>query len=215
MHSLKMLLERRKEKSVERYVAELKKNEKRSWDCYSGSINMDGDAFVKVVLLEGCFIIELIRKWKIKELRDENYQFLTPFILRRVMHDLLLVENQLPFFILLELFHMSMMSSDRGGRFISMTTSYISEMELVLGSRICSFPYQEDIKHLLGLLYCSWFPSHEKDRMAAANLTARTAASSLHAHLIAVRFITAINSSDPKSGRNPAQSCRDPVQEDS
>ncbi|GKV06860.1 hypothetical protein SLEP1_g18682 [Rubroshorea leprosula] len=205
IHCLRMLLERREEKSVQQYVEELKRNEARTREYYAKSINIDKDAFVKMMLLDGCFIVELIRKWKIKELRDENYRFLTPFILRRVMHDLLLVENQLPFFILLNLFNMTVMPSDQGESFISMAITFISEMELVLGNRIYSFPCQEDTKHLLGLLHSSWFPSQERNTMAAANSPARTPASSLHACLIEVRFVTGINDPDLRSGRKSWQ----------
>ncbi|XP_040989684.1 uncharacterized protein LOC121237146 [Juglans microcarpa x Juglans regia] len=60
-----------------------------------------------VMLLDGCFIIELFRKdmeWTLRDEHDPIFQL--SWILPKVARDLLLFENQLPFFVLTKLFMM-------------------------------------------------------------------------------------------------------------
>lgn len=162
LHFLKMLLERREEKSVERYVVALKAKEKKALDSYAGSLDIDGEALVKMMLLDGCFIIELIQMGEIAE----------PFILRRVMRDLLLFENQLPFFILVDLFNMTVMPNDQNEGFIPMAVSFFSHFMPDFGSIADQFPDPENIKHLLELLHRSCFSLPENHHMTAQYLPA-------------------------------------------
>ncbi|TXG71594.1 hypothetical protein EZV62_000173 [Acer yangbiense] len=63
------------------------------------------DEFVKMMLVDGGFIVELFLKSAIKGLRRRNDPiFSTPGMLYRVRCNLIMIENQIPFFILQELF---------------------------------------------------------------------------------------------------------------
>lgn len=63
------------------------------------------DEFVEMMLVDGGFILELFLKSSIKGLRRRNDPvFTTPGLLHRVRLDLILLENQIPFFILQELY---------------------------------------------------------------------------------------------------------------
>ncbi|GLT40124.1 hypothetical protein SLA2020_142800 [Shorea laevis] len=156
MFYLKMLLRRRRESGLERYVTALEGMEEKARKFYSEPINHSGgENFVEMMLLDGCFIIELIRKTAMKEQRDPNDHLLTHFILRRAILDLLLVENQLPFFILSKLFDMTVMQDDEAKDFMGMTISFLSIMMPLPGSQI-SRPKKKDVMHLLGLLHDCW-----------------------------------------------------------
>jgi hypothetical protein len=68
---LQQLLQRRNESSVERYIKAMRELEGRARRCYAEPISLTTDEFVEMMLLDGCFIIELFRKWAKEELRDE------------------------------------------------------------------------------------------------------------------------------------------------
>ncbi|WVZ13612.1 hypothetical protein V8G54_011178 [Vigna mungo] len=71
-------------------------NNTRSW--YAEPININGDDFFDVILLDACFIVELfVRKYE-----DINFQIkdpleLEPWMMLQIRHDLIRLENQLPF----------------------------------------------------------------------------------------------------------------------
>lgn len=116
---LKELLLRRGESSTERYIDALKELEKeaRSWYAEEDMIGLGSDEFLEMMLLDGLFIIELLRKyanWCTYKVYPDNYgpkQGDPIFLKRRIMgclfRDILLFENQLPFFILVHLFEMT------------------------------------------------------------------------------------------------------------
>ncbi|GKV50383.1 hypothetical protein SLEP1_g57090, partial [Rubroshorea leprosula] len=71
----------------------------------------------------------------------------------RAMLDLLLVENQIPFFILSELFDMTVMRNDEPRDFVDMAIDFLS-MVVTPPENQNSRP--KNIKHLLGLLHDCW-----------------------------------------------------------
>uniref|UniRef100_A0A2C9W7V1 Uncharacterized protein n=1 Tax=Manihot esculenta TaxID=3983 RepID=A0A2C9W7V1_MANES len=64
-------------------------------------LSFDHDEFVEMMLIDGCFIIEFICKMVEFDVQEPIVGSGHMYI--RLMLDLLLLENQLPFFILLEL----------------------------------------------------------------------------------------------------------------
>ncbi|GFY81759.1 hypothetical protein Acr_01g0015670 [Actinidia rufa] len=77
----------------------LRENEAKARECYAEEVNLSSDDFVKMMLIDSCFIFALlvgnypIPVGRAKELLHRNIQ-----------RDLLLLENQLPFFVLEDLF---------------------------------------------------------------------------------------------------------------
>ncbi|GKV29559.1 hypothetical protein SLEP1_g38475 [Rubroshorea leprosula] len=154
-HYLKMLLDRNKEKTLKEYVETLEGLKEEALKYYSEpSDQKDGeDQFVEMMLFDGCFVVELIRKSAMEEFRKEDDYLLTHFILRTVMRDLLLIENQLPFFILMKLFDMTKMSNEADQNFMHMAINCFSR---IMPGR-CSEKIENHpgVKHLLGLLHDS------------------------------------------------------------
>ena len=102
---LKLLLQRRRENSVERYIDAMRELEESARKCYAEPISLTTNEFVEMLLLDGCFIIELFRRLVMMDLRDEHdpiFQF--DWMFNSLNRDLLLFENQLPFFVLTKLF---------------------------------------------------------------------------------------------------------------
>ncbi|GMN66422.1 hypothetical protein TIFTF001_035478 [Ficus carica] len=78
--------------------------------CYAEPVDMCVDEFVKVLVLDGCFIVELFRKNAYEDLRGDNDNdpvFSTSCVLQFLYHDLILLENQIPWLVLDRLFDMT------------------------------------------------------------------------------------------------------------
>ncbi|KAJ0092625.1 hypothetical protein Patl1_25880 [Pistacia atlantica] len=113
MRFLKHFLERRseREEDVKKYVEALGALEKEARNHYADrAADIIFDEFLKMMLLDGCFILELLHRFK-EKLRprtdQERGNLFSGLIIKRLGRDLLLVENQLPFCVLQKLFSMT------------------------------------------------------------------------------------------------------------
>ncbi|CAL9012598.1 unnamed protein product, partial [Prunus brigantina] len=80
--------------SLVTFVATIRSMEQFCRDCYDEKFdNLSSDRFVEMMVVDGCFIIELFRR-----LKYSYYDpiFKTPWLLSTIRDDLLLLENQLP-----------------------------------------------------------------------------------------------------------------------
>ncbi|KAF7831396.1 UPF0481 protein [Senna tora] len=75
--------------------------------CYSENIDLSERELVKLILVDATFIIQLFIMWDETdyELFKAGSFFSTPFFRTNIFDDLLLLENQLPFFVLQDLFN--------------------------------------------------------------------------------------------------------------
>ncbi|KAI5354931.1 hypothetical protein L3X38_007826 [Prunus dulcis] len=66
-------------------------------------------AFVNIILVDAAFVIELLLRNKSEEkLPDDNaWIFKKPWVLQNILPDMLMLENQLPFFILEDLYNLT------------------------------------------------------------------------------------------------------------
>jgi hypothetical protein len=93
------------EASLDDCLTALREVEHRARACYEEEINVTDDEFLQMMLVDGCFIIELFLKYSIKSLRRRNDPvFTTPGMLFDLRSNLMLLENQIPLFILQRLF---------------------------------------------------------------------------------------------------------------
>ncbi|XP_057789332.1 UPF0481 protein At3g47200-like [Salvia miltiorrhiza] len=156
---LRKTLGRRDELSVEKCVLEVRRMEEKARLYYAKSISLDQDEFVEMLLLDGCFVIELLRSYWFNDLRDKNDQiFQFDHMLVQIRHDLLLLENQLPFFVLNELFDVTRMEHPDDN---------IHHLLLFLAGDVLPWPdsskldYSSEMlhnaEHILGLVYDSFF----------------------------------------------------------
>ena len=91
---------RKSQKEIARIIEE---NEEKIRRCYSESFDICHEDFVKMVLLDSTFIIELFLRSYMEEEYENDYILSKPWLKLGISHDLILLENQLPFFILKEL----------------------------------------------------------------------------------------------------------------
>lgn len=93
--------------SLEEYIQIVKLRETKIRDCYADSISFSSDKFVNLILLDAVFIIEImLRLHQHEEFAHENNPFFNkPWIIRQyILPDLRLLENQIPFFIIGEIY---------------------------------------------------------------------------------------------------------------
>jgi hypothetical protein len=111
---LQQLLQRRNEDNVERYIKAMRELEESARRCYAEPISLTIDEFVEMMLLDGCFIIELFRRFIKMDLRDEcDPIFRLAWMRSKLSRDLVLFENQLPLFVLTKLIEMTKVPNQR------------------------------------------------------------------------------------------------------
>ncbi|XP_059639003.1 UPF0481 protein At3g47200-like [Cornus florida] len=90
--------------SVKPYLLLMEDLANRAQSCYANPIYLKRNKFVQMMLLDACFVIEFLRKSCYEELRDKDDPiFKSSWMEVQIYRDLMLVENQLPFFVLSEL----------------------------------------------------------------------------------------------------------------
>ncbi|XP_047335791.1 UPF0481 protein At3g47200-like [Impatiens glandulifera] len=106
---LQLLLERRNESTVHRYVTTIRALEEKARECYAEDIGLhEGDKFAELLILDGCFIVELCRKFADRTLVDSHDTlFKMEYMHHAIWRDMLLFENQIPFFVVDQLFKMT------------------------------------------------------------------------------------------------------------
>ncbi|XP_010030532.2 UPF0481 protein At3g47200 [Eucalyptus grandis] len=93
---------------IDLYLHSVKQVEKRARACYEGTISMSSPEFVEMMVLDGCFVIELFRGFN-EGFETLGYLSNEPvFSMQGPMHmiqrDMIMLENQIPFFILNRLY---------------------------------------------------------------------------------------------------------------
>ncbi|KAJ9672527.1 hypothetical protein PVL29_025937 [Vitis rotundifolia] len=96
---------------LEEAMRELEQKTRRR---YSEAFDIDSNDFVQMMVIDGCFVLELLRLYHKfeKEKNVDDPIFATRWMLRTLQRDLLKLENQLPFFVLEKLFELITMAED-------------------------------------------------------------------------------------------------------
>ncbi|XAR58169.1 hypothetical protein NMG60_11026574 [Bertholletia excelsa] len=113
--------------------------------------NLQTEEFAKMMLLDGCFIIELMLRFESGTITDVNDPILVGRargpLLYNILQDLLLLENQLPFFILQALYKVVQDESSVSNTLVELT-------------RILFIGALPVVKHSFSPLNSENFPSH-------------------------------------------------------
>ncbi|MCD7457334.1 hypothetical protein HAX54_034884 [Datura stramonium] len=166
---LQRFLRRKEEIDVLSCIKELEQLKDEALRYYEDIENLDSDILVnfsKMMLLDGCFVVEYIRESCEKFPKGEDMIIKRGCIRNQVRRDLLLMENQLPFFILTKLHDMSK----------KVEISFIKEVksffqDVLLKTTPASLLETEDnqkkeIKHLLHVVHMAYQPSTRKRNMS-------------------------------------------------
>ncbi|KAJ4782332.1 hypothetical protein LUZ62_021327 [Rhynchospora pubera] len=96
--TLRDFLARNMNVEFEVYLREMRLLEARARECYSETVNMGSDDFVMMLLLDGCFILELWLKLEAGQCSDAV--LFAEWVGYGITSDLCLLENQIPFFVI-------------------------------------------------------------------------------------------------------------------
>ncbi|KAK4716185.1 hypothetical protein R3W88_014523 [Solanum pinnatisectum] len=112
---LQRFLQRKEGLDVESYISALEKKKDEALKCYDDNLDNDiVDKFSELLLLDGCFVVEFIREYYASEEKEEeeeedndNIIINLEWMKKQVCRDMVLLENQLPFFVLTMLHDMT------------------------------------------------------------------------------------------------------------
>ncbi|XP_040372917.1 UPF0481 protein At3g47200 [Rosa chinensis] len=148
---------------------------------YDEEVPMRSPEFIKMMVLDGCFIIELFRHLGRNEdvLGFNNPISAKPWLIPIITRDLLKLENQLPFFVLERLFRITAPAEDHGDplallalKFFNLSLPRLNDD--VLKSLIRNPLLSREIdNHLLGLFHysvCSTRSTNEKHQLSPFRL---------------------------------------------
>lgn len=101
-----LLVENNSPDGVGTYVAALDREEAEARKCYADQPrSLTSAQFIEMLVLDGCFIIQLVRKFDKVRLSERNDPiFQMDWMINNLQRDLMLFENQLPFFVLCKLY---------------------------------------------------------------------------------------------------------------
>ncbi|GKU99431.1 hypothetical protein SLEP1_g12284 [Rubroshorea leprosula] len=149
--------------SVQIYLSEIGDMVEKARDCYSEPVDISKEEFLEMMILDGCFIIQFF----MGTLRE--YPFCNTSLIRTsILHDVALVENQLPFFVLCKLldiiprtFFLQLEdSTDPKGWFISqLLKRFEGRMPGLRVDRTYNDDSMKNVKHIGHLLLSNWHPS--------------------------------------------------------
>ncbi|THG06347.1 UPF0481 protein At3g47200-like [Camellia sinensis] len=95
-------------KSLVELVMIMEEKEKEIRACYVETINIKSEMFLEIILVDAAFIIEVLLRCWFDDLRTPNDRiFRKPWMIFYINDDLLLLENQIPFFVLQDLLKMT------------------------------------------------------------------------------------------------------------
>ncbi|KAI5649834.1 hypothetical protein M9H77_35839 [Catharanthus roseus] len=151
---LKRIPRRKGESSVKRYIAVLMEFEEKARSYYAENINLSREDFVDMF-----FLMDNPQE----DQRNDDPIFL--LLAESWCRDLLLFENQIPFFILVKLFDMTKVPSSQEKGLIHLAISHLYPLIEVDQPPESSYNIgpEDEIRHLLNLLYKSWCSSMETE----------------------------------------------------
>ncbi|KAJ3690823.1 hypothetical protein LUZ61_019987 [Rhynchospora tenuis] len=126
-HKLRYLrdyLSRNTRNSINHCINKLRGLESRARRCYFEDVKLESEEFLKMMLLDGCFIIEFLIKLYHPHVQSDEI-FDVGWVLPILRNDLLLLENQIPFFVIQELFNLIVPRD--GNALVRMLLKYLSE----------------------------------------------------------------------------------------
>ncbi|CAK7334321.1 unnamed protein product [Dovyalis caffra] len=131
--------------------------EMKARERYSQVIHLGSDEFVEMMVLDGCFIIELFRKvGNVVEFEVDDPIVTMAWIIPFFYRDLLRLENQIPFFVLQCLFDITRMTGEESGCSLSKLALDFFNYALQRPDHIIARHDHLKAKHLLDLVRSSF-----------------------------------------------------------
>ncbi|XP_045814109.1 UPF0481 protein At3g47200-like [Trifolium pratense] len=111
--------------SIDNLFSRVKEWENEIRKCYAGPVSLNSKDFLKIIIVDACFIIEhFLRRFSYTNWNKIDPILLKPYLLDDIFRDLILLENQLPFFVLENIYNLAKLNLPS---FITITIQYFTE----------------------------------------------------------------------------------------
>lgn len=164
------LLKRTQEKGIglEDYLRAVQPLEAEARECYSETIGYSSDEFIEMLVLDGCFIVELFRKFGGFVPADPDDPLTSmSWVYAFFLRDLLRLENQIPFFILKCLYQLTILApgEEESGPSLGWLTLNFFNNALQRSEAVLAKYSSLEGKHLLDFLRTSFIsPEHDEPK---------------------------------------------------
>ncbi|XP_002509542.2 UPF0481 protein At3g47200 [Ricinus communis] len=140
-------------KKLREFIEAIQRIESEARECYAGLVKYNPDEFVKMLVVDGCFLIELFRKDSKLVPRDEDDPVFTmSCIFQFLYHDLILLENQIPWLVLDCLFEMTKEDNGKSEPLVQLAIEFFANMFSSAPSPVYDPNLLAKSKHILDLL---------------------------------------------------------------
>uniref|UniRef100_A0A2N9HJ49 Uncharacterized protein n=1 Tax=Fagus sylvatica TaxID=28930 RepID=A0A2N9HJ49_FAGSY len=123
-------VENQAEIKLENLVSTIREMEDSIRHCYVESVQLESHDFVKMILLDVSFILDLFLKNMLKGWTRDDPMRVEAWLLDMVCHELLLLENQLPFFVIEKLYHLTLPSLSNSISLIQLTFDFFKSLKI-------------------------------------------------------------------------------------
>ncbi|KAJ0020174.1 hypothetical protein Pint_31158 [Pistacia integerrima] len=158
---------------LEEFIKFIGQNETKVRNCYAENIEFNSDDFEKMILMDAAFIFEVLLRHMEKGEFVYDRLYGNPLKKFDIKDDLYMLENQLPFFILADLFRQANISNNEENlSILNITHSFTKTYWDYLGIEE-SFDETKylNVKHLVDFLRISIVPSEPQRRVKPEILT--------------------------------------------
>jgi hypothetical protein len=177
------------EVNVESFIEFIKENEKRLRNCYAETIEFCSEYFIKMILMDAAFVIMFLLKWTYTDFRGSiDSIFYPPYKSVHVWLDICLLENQLSFFILEDLYRISnIFGNSSKSTLIELTHWFFSNEwgSWAVGEYLGRVDFSK-VKHLVDFLTIYHRPTEQQPN---EKLDVLTAPSIKELHQAGVKFV--------------------------
>ncbi|KAI3899830.1 hypothetical protein MKW92_027632 [Papaver armeniacum] len=151
-------------------VEAIKKIKPKVCECYSEPIMLKNEEFVEMMVIDGLFIIELLQRCAMKRKNNVKDDPLLGklWVLSSLTRDLLLLENQLPMFVLRCLFNLTSLEDELEGKSLNMLVLGFFNHLMPRDKEVLlmqSIKHNHESKHLLNLIAKTFHPPPMKPKM--------------------------------------------------
>ncbi|XP_058114775.1 UPF0481 protein At3g47200-like [Magnolia sinica] len=155
------VLSRDSDIGLERYLMAIKELEQRARECYSETIHLNSNQFVEMMVVDGCFILQLLYKQYSRKGRKNDPIFMQSWLTWKLQIDLLMLDNQIPFCVLKRLFDLIKFPLLLDNSFTSIILNFFNDIwpsrnTITVEDNPISDPNHKcEIQHLLHLFHSS------------------------------------------------------------
>ncbi|KAF7147852.1 hypothetical protein RHSIM_Rhsim03G0080500 [Rhododendron simsii] len=148
---------------LEDYLRAIQPLETEARGCYSEAVRFTTDEFLEILVLDGCFIVELFRKiGKVVPIEHDD-PLISMWVYSFMLRDFIRLENQIPFFILQRLFDLSLMPGEESGPSFAKLALIFFNNALQRPEEVITKHASTPGRHLLDLLRSSFIPSDQEE----------------------------------------------------